>query len=277
MAELTAIDKQVQPDQVYLVVDGMTGQDAVKSAKGFNDALELDGCIMTKLDGDARGGAALSVKHVTGTPIKFIGTGEKMEDFEAFHPDRMAGRILGMGDVVSLVEKAREEVDEQEAEALAERMAKGQFTMHDFLKQLKSVRRMGNMKQLLGMLPGVGKMLKDIDVDEKQFDRIEAIAGSMTDAERDDVSLMNKSRARRVARGAGTNGSEVNKLLKQFDMVKKMSKQMTGGGVGGRMKAARNLTSGGDMQDLAAMGLGGRGSTRTQSSKSGFKRRKKRK
>ncbi len=277
MKELASIQFAVQPHHVLLVVDSMAGQDAVTSAAAFHDQLPVDGVILTKMDSDTRGGAALSVKQVTGTPIKFIGTGEKMSDFEAFHPDRMAGRILGMGDVVSLVEKAKEEVDEAEAEALAERMAKGQFTMHDFLKQLKSVRRMGNMKQLLGMLPGVGKMLKDIDVDEKQFDRIEAIAGSMTDAERDDVSLMNKSRARRVARGSGTNGSEVNKLLKQFDMVKKMSKQMTGGGIGGRMKAAKNLAAGGSMQDLAAMGLGGRASTKTPSAKSGFKRRKKRK
>ncbi|HJO15990.1 MAG TPA: signal recognition particle protein [Phycisphaerales bacterium] len=276
MKELESIQFAVHPHHILLVVDSMAGQDAVRSARTFHERLPIDGVILTKLDSDTRGGAALSIKHVTGTPIKFIGTGEHMGDFEAFHPDRMAGRILGMGDVVSLVEKARDEVDEAEAEALAERMAKGQFTMHDFLKQLKSVRRMGNMKQLLGMLPGVGKMMKDIDVDETQFDRIEAISGSMSAAERDDVAIMNKSRVRRIARGSGTSGPEVNKLLKQFEMVKKMSKQMTGGGIGGRMKAAKNMAAGGGMQDLAAMGLGGRGSTKTQSTKSGFKRRKKR-
>jgi signal recognition particle subunit SRP54 len=249
----------------------MAGQDAVHSAAVFNKQLPIDGVILTKLDSDTRGGAALSVKHVTGAPIRFIGTGEGFDDFEAFHPERMAGRILGMGDVMSLVEKAREEVDEQEAEDLAEKMAKGLFTMDDFLKQLRSLRRMGNMKQLLGMLPGVGKMLKGVDLDDGQFDRVEAIAGSMTAGERADVGLMNKSRVRRVSRGAGTSGPEVNKLLKQFEMIRKMSQNMSG--MGGRMEAAKAMAAG-DMPDMNS--LAGRGSTKTKSGKGGFKRRKKR-
>jgi len=270
MKELRGVQFAIKPHHVLLVVDAMSGQDAVKSAAVFNEQLAIDGVILTKLDSDTRGGAALSVKRVTGAPIRFIGTGEGMEDFEAFHPERMAGRILGMGDVVSLVEKAREEVDEREAEELAEKMAKGQFTMDDFLKQLRSLRRMGNMKQLLGMLPGVGKMLKGVDLDDGQFDRVEAIAGSMTAAERHDVSVMNKSRIRRVARGSGSSGPDVNKLLKQFDMIKKMSQQMAGGG---RLQAAKAMASGG-IPDMGM--LAGRGSTKTKSAKAGFKRRKRR-
>ena len=268
MKELRGVQFATQPHHILLVVDAMAGQDAVRSAAAFNEQLQIDGVILTKLDSDTRGGGALSVKHVTGVPIRFIGTGERFEDLEPFHPERMAGRILGMGDVVSLAERAREEVDEDEAEALAEKMAKGQFTMDDFLKQLRSLRRMGNMKQLLGMLPGVGRMLKNVDLDDGQFDRIEAMAGSMTSDERTDVSIMNKSRIRRVSRGSGTSGPEVNKLLKQFDMVRKMSQQMAG--MGGRMQAAKAMSSGA-MPDLAAMG---RGSTKTKSAKTGFKRRK---
>ncbi|MDG1838765.1 MAG: signal recognition particle protein [Phycisphaerales bacterium] len=271
MKELRGVQFAIRPHHVLLVVDAMAGQDAVHSAAVFNEQLPIDGVILTKLDSDTRGGAALSVKHVTGAPIRFIGTGEGFDDFEAFHPERMAGRILGMGDVMSLVEKAREEVDEQEAEDLAEKMAKGQFTMDDFLKQLRSLRRMGNMKQLLGMLPGVGKMLKGVDLDDGQFDRVEAIAGSMTADERADVGKMNKSRVRRVSRGAGTSGPEVNKLLKQFEMIRKMSQNMSG--MGGRMEAAKAMAAG-DMPDMSA--LAGRGSTKTKSGKAGFKRRKKR-
>jgi signal recognition particle subunit SRP54 len=271
MKELQSVQFAVQPHHVLLVVDAMAGQDAVQSAATFNERLPIDGVILTKLDSDTRGGAALSVKRVTGAPIRFIGTGERMKDLEAFHPERMAGRILGMGDVLSLVEKARDEVDEREAEALAEKMAKGQFTMDDFIKQLRSIRRMGSMKQLLGMLPGVGKMLKGVDLDDGQFDRIECMAGSMTAAERQDVSVMNKSRVRRVARGSGSSGPDVNKLLKQFEMIKKMSSQMAG--MGGGRKAARAMTEGG-MPDMGM--LSGRGSTKTKSAKSGFKRRKKR-
>ena len=268
MKELRSVHFAVQPHHVLLVVDAMAGQDAVNSAEVFNAQLAIDGVVLSKMDSDTRGGAALSVREVTGAPIRFIGTGESMDDFEAFHPERMAGRILGMGDVVSLVEKAREEVDDQEAEALAEKMAKGQFTMDDFLKQLRSLRRMGSMKQLLGMLPGVGRMLKDIDLDEGRFDRIEVMAKSMTGGERHDVSIMNKSRVRRVAQGSGTSGSDVNALLKQFEMVRRMSQQMAGGG---RLQAAKAMAAGG-MPDMGA--LAGRGSTKTKSNKAGFKRRK---
>ena len=271
MKELQSVQFAVQPHHVLLVVDAMAGQDAIRSAAAFNQQLPIDGVILTKLDSDTRGGAALSVKRTTGAPIRFIGTGEGIDDLDAFHPERMAGRILGMGDVMSLVEKARDEVDEKEAEAIAAKMAEGRFTMDDFLKQLRSLRRMGSMKQLLGMLPGVGKMLKGIDIDEGQFDRIEAMAGSMTNNERQDVSIMNKSRVRRVSRGSGTSGPEVNKLLKQFEMIKKMSQQMSG--MGGRMEAAKAMASG-NMGDLG--GLAGRRSTKTQSAKAGFKRRKKR-
>ncbi|MBT7351677.1 MAG: signal recognition particle protein [Phycisphaerae bacterium] len=270
MKELQSVQFAVQPHHVMLVVDAMAGQDAVTSAATFNEHLPIDGVILTKLDSDTRGGAALSVKRVTGAPIRFIGTGERMEDLEAFHPERMAGRILGMGDVLSLVEKARDEVDEKEAEALAEKMAKGQFTMDDFLKQLRSIRRMGSMKQLLGMLPGVGKMLKGVDLDDGQFDRIECMAGSMTAFERDDISIMNKSRVRRVARGSGSSGPDVNKLIKQFEMIKKMSSQMAG--MGGGMKAAKAM-AGGNAPDMSM--LGNRGSTKTKSAKAGFKQRKK--
>jgi len=270
MKELQSVQFAVQPHHVLLVVDAMAGQDAVTSAATFNEHLPIDGVILTKLDSDTRGGAALSVKQVTGAPIRFIGTGERMEDLEAFHPERMAGRILGMGDVLSLVEKARDEVDEKEAEALAEKMAKGQFTMDDFLKQLRSIRRMGSMKQLLGMLPGVGKMLKGVDLDDGQFDRIECMAGSMTAFERDDISIMNKSRVRRVARGSGSSGPDVNKLIKQFEMIKKMSSQMAG--MGGGMKAAKAMAGGG-APDMSM--LGNRGSTKTKSAKAGFKQRKK--
>lgn len=270
MKELQSVQFAVQPHHVMLVVDAMAGQDAVTSAATFNENLPIDGVILTKLDSDTRGGAALSVKRVTGAPIRFIGTGERMEDLEAFHPERMAGRILGMGDVLSLVEKARDEVDEKEAEAIAEKMAKGQFTMDDFLKQLRSIRRMGSMKQLLGMLPGVGKMLKGVDLDDGQFDRIECMAGSMTAFERDDISIMNKSRVRRVARGSGSSGPDVNKLIKQFEMIKKMSSQMAG--MGGGMKAAKAM-AGGNAPDMSM--LGNRGSTKTKSAKAGFKQRKK--
>lgn len=272
MKELQSVQFAVQPHHVLLVVDSMAGQDAVTSAATFNEHLPIDGVILTKLDSDTRGGAALSVKRVTGAPIRFIGTGERMEDFEPFHPERMAGRILGMGDVLSLVEKAQDEVDEKEAEALAEKMAKGQFTMDDFLKQLRSIRRMGSMKQILGMLPGVGKMLKGVDLDDGQFDRIECMAGSMTAAERDDVSIMNKSRVRRVSRGSGSTGPDVNKLIKQFGMIKKMSSQMAG--MGGGMKAAKAMAAGG-APDMSMFGRGG--STKTKSAKPGFKRRKKKK
>ncbi|MEM7230361.1 MAG: signal recognition particle protein [Planctomycetota bacterium] len=279
MGELDAVNRSLKPHQIYLVVDAMVGQDAVNAAKAFHERLAIDGVILTKFDSDTRGGAALSVKEVTGAPIKFLGVGEKYEALEEFHPERMAGRILGMGDVVSLVEKAQEEVTEEEAEKLAAKMAKGEFTMNDFLKQLKSIRRMGPMKQLLGMLPGVGGALKDIDVDDKQLDQLEGIVNSMTLDEREDVKQLNKSRTKRIAAGSGTSAQEVNRLKKQFEMMQNMTKQM--GGMGkDKMKAMRELAAAGPdgMPGLKGMPmLGGKGSTKTQSVKSGFKQRKKRK
>ncbi len=272
MGELRGVQRAVNPHSILLVIDAMAGQDAVNAAAAFNSQLEVDGMVLTKLDSDTRGGAALSVKAVTGAPIRFIGTGEKYDDLEAFHPERMAGRILGMGDVVSLVEKAQDEVDEAEAEAMAKKMAEGRFTMDDFLKQIKSLRRMGSMKQLMGMLPGVGSMMKNMDIDEGALDRVENMANSMTAAEREDVSLMNKSRTRRVAKGSGSGQQDVNRLLKQFDMVKKMSQQMAGGGMKGRMQMARQMASGGMGGGMP--GFSAKGSTKTAGVKQGFKARK---
>lgn len=277
MKELRGVQHTTQPHQVYLVVDAMIGQDAVNAAGTFHEQLAVDGAILAKFDSDTRGGAALSVKRVTGIPIKFIGTGEKFDAFEEFHPDRIASRILGMGDVVSLVEKAQEEFSEDDAMKLAEKMASGKMTVNDFIKQLKSIRRMGPMKQILGLIPGVGSALKNIQVDDKQFDRIEAIASSMTNKERADISLLGKSRIKRIATGSGTNTTDVNRFVKQFQMMKKMSKQMSGGGMASKMAALQNADGGMDpsaMGDLA--GLGGRGSTKTQSHKKRFKQRKRR-
>ncbi|MHC5001697.1 MAG: signal recognition particle protein [Planctomycetota bacterium] len=279
MAELQGVQQTLQPHQIYLVVDAMIGQDAVNSARSFHEKLAIDGVILTKFDSDTRGGAALSVKQVIGAPIKFVGVGERFDALEEFHPQRMAGRILGMGDVVSLVEKAQEEVSEEEAEALAAKMAKGQLTMDDFLKQLRSLRRMGPMKQLMGMLPGVGSMLKNIDVDDKQLDHLEAIVCSMTPGEREDVKLLTKSRVRRIARGSGTSTADVNKLTKQFELMQKMTKQVAGLGAMGKVKAMRelgrsdpNLVPG--VRNMAS--LGGRGSTKTASRRTRFKPKKKR-
>jgi signal recognition particle subunit SRP54 len=280
MGELQAVNRALNPHQIYLVVDAMIGQDAVNSAKAFHEKLAIDGVILTKFDSDTRGGAALSVKKVTGAPIKFIGIGEKFDALEEFHPERMAGRILGMGDVVSLVEKAQQEVDEEEAERLAAKMAEGKLTMDDFLRQLRSIRRMGPMKQLLGMLPGVGSMLKDVEVDDGQLDRLEGIVHSMTAEEREDIRVLNKSRVRRVSRGSGTAPAEVNKLTKQFEMIQKMTKQMSGMGAMGKMKAVRELskTDPNMLPGLKGMpGLGGKGSTKTKGVKSRFKPKKKRK
>jgi signal recognition particle subunit SRP54 len=269
MGELRQVNTAVNPHQIYLVIDAMTGQDAVNSAKAFNDQLELDGVILTKFDSDTRGGAALSVKKITGKPIKFIGVGEKLDALEEFHPTRIASRILGMGDIVSLVEKAQEHVSEEEALALQEKMAAGKMTMDDFLKQLRMMRRMGSMKSLLGMLPGVGSQLKDIDLDDKEIGRTEAIIQSMTKDERGDVDILTASRRRRVAKGAGTDQQAVGKLVKGFEMVSKMGKQMSGMGAIGKMKAMRGM-------DPASMaGMGGmprlKGSTKQ---KSKFKQRK---
>ncbi|HKO38824.1 MAG TPA: signal recognition particle protein [Solirubrobacterales bacterium] len=231
MAELAKIRKQTRPHDVLLVVDAMTGQDAVGVAESFAEVAEFDGVVMTKLDGDARGGAALSVKAVTGKPILFASTGEKIEDFDKFHPDRMAQRILGMGDVLSLIEKAEQEVDEDEAEALQEKMRRDQFTLEDFLKQMKQVRKMGPLSGLLGMLPGMGamKQLKNADVDEKELDRVEAIILSMTPQERANPGVINGSRRKRIAHGSGTKVQQVNHLVKQFDQMRVLMKSMANG------------------------------------------------
>jgi len=231
MAELAKIRKQTRPHDVLLVVDAMTGQDAVGVAESFAEVAEFDGVVMTKLDGDARGGAALSVKAVTGKPILFASTGEKIEDFDKFHPARMAQRILGMGDVLSLIEKAEQQVDEDEAEAMQEKMRRDQFTLEDFLKQMKQVRKMGPLSGLLGMLPGMGamKQLKNADVDEKELDRVEAIILSMTPQERAHPGIINGSRRKRIANGAGTKVQNVNNLVKQFDQMRVLMKSMANG------------------------------------------------
>jgi signal recognition particle subunit SRP54 len=253
MDELRKINTALNPHQIYLVIDAMTGQDAVNSAKAFNEQLELDGVILTKTDSDTRGGAALSVKQVTGKPLKFVGTGEKLDGLEEFHPDRMAGRILGMGDVVSLVEKAQEQVTEEEAQQLQEKMARGRMTMDDFLKQLRTMRKMGSMKGLLGMLPGIGAQMKDLDIDDAELNRTEAIIHSMTRDEKRDVDLLNNSRRRRIARGSGTELKDVSQLVKGFDMVGNMTKQMSSMSGLQRMRALKDLGK----QDLAAMGTRG--------------------
>jgi len=230
MDEISNIHKAVQPQETLFVVDSMTGQDAVNTAKSFNDVLNFDGVILTKLDGDTRGGAALTIKSVVNKPIKFIGTGEKMEAIDVFHPDRMAERILGMGDVISLVERAQEQYDEEEARKIQKKIAKNQFGFDDFLKQIQQIKKMGNMKDLVGMIPGAGKMMKDVDIDDDAFKGIEAIIHSMTPAERSKPTLINTSRKNRIAKGSGTNIKEVNQLMKQFNQMSKMMKMMQGGG-----------------------------------------------
>ncbi|MDQ5893973.1 MAG: signal recognition particle subunit [Actinomycetota bacterium] len=231
MDELAQIRKRVKPHNVLLVVDAMTGQDAVGVAESFSEAAEFDGVIISKLDGDARGGAALSVKAVTGKPIIFASTGEKLEDFERFHPDRMSNRILGMGDVLSLIEKAEEQVTEEEAEELQRKMEEGQFTLEDFLKQMRQVRKMGPIGNLLGMMPGMGAMkkMKDVEVDDSELDRVEAIILSMTPHERAVPQIIKGSRRRRIAEGSGTKIQQVNNLVKQFDQMKKLMKHMANG------------------------------------------------
>jgi len=231
MAELAKIRKQTKPHDVLLVVDAMTGQDAVGVAESFAEVAEFDGVVMTKLDGDARGGAALSVKAVTGKPILFASTGEKIEDFDKFHPDRMSQRILGMGDVLSLIEKAEQQVDEKEAEELQEKMRRDQFTLDDFLKQMKQVRKMGPLSGIIGMLPGMGamKQLKNAPIDESELDRVEAIILSMTPRERSNPGLINGSRRKRIANGSGTKVQSVNQVVKQFDQMKVLMKSMANG------------------------------------------------
>ncbi|MBI1337779.1 MAG: signal recognition particle protein [Phycisphaera sp.] len=252
MGELRQVNTALNPHQVFLVIDAMTGQDAVNSAKAFNDQLELDGVILTKFDSDTRGGAALSVRHVTGKPIKFIGVGEKLDALEEFHAQRIASRILGMGDVVSLVEKAQEQVSAEEAAALQEKMAKGKMTMEDFLSQLHAIRKMGSMKSLLGMLPGIGQQLKDINLDDKQIDRTEAIIRSMTKDERADADLLDNSRRRRIAKGSGSTTQDVSQLVKGFNMVSQMGKQMASMSMMSRLKSMVGMGG----ADLAAMSAG---------------------
>ncbi|CAI8375857.1 MAG: signal recognition particle protein [Flavobacteriaceae bacterium] len=241
MNEISNIKKAINPHEVLFVVDSMTGQDAVNTAKAFNEILDFDGVILTKLDGDTRGGAALSIKQVVDKPIKFIGTGEKMEAIDVFYPSRMADRILGMGDVVSLVERAQEQFDEKEARRIQKKIAKNTFGLDDFLKQIHQIKKMGNMKDLVGMIPGAGKMLKDVDVDDDSFKHIEAMIQSMTPNERSNPSLINKSRKDRIGKGSGTSIQQINQLLKQFTQMSKMMKMMQGGGANKMMQMMQNM------------------------------------
>ncbi len=254
MAEVADVAKAINPHQIYLVCDSMTGQDAVNSAKEFNERLELDGVILTKLDGDARGGAALSVKAVTGKPIKFVGVGEKLDKLEEFHPDRMASRILGMGDVVTLVEKAQEQFDRDEVEKMQKKMARGAFGFDDFLKQMQAVKKMGGMKDMLKMMPGAGGQLDDLDIDDGELKQIEGIVHSMTPAERREPEIIDSSRRRRVAAGAGVEANDVSGLVKTFKRSRDMMKAISGGKLGG----LKSLLSGGFNMDTlsAAMGSG---------------------
>lgn len=231
MNEISSLKEHVCPDETLFVVDSMTGQDAVNTAKEFNDRLDFDGVVLTKLDGDTRGGAALSIRTVVTKPIKFIGTGEKMEAIDVFHPERMADRILGMGDVVSLVERAQEQFDEEEAKRLQKKIQKNKFDFNDFLKQIEQIKKMGNIKDLASMIPGVGKAIKDIDIDNNAFNGIEAIIRSMTPKERTNPEVLNQSRKLRIAKGSGTSIQEVNRLVKQFDQTRKMMKMVTGSGM----------------------------------------------
>jgi signal recognition particle subunit SRP54 len=278
MSELQAVNRMLRPHQILLVVDAMTGQDAVNSAKAFHEKLEVDGVILTKFDSDTRGGAALSVKAVTGAPIKFVGVGEKLDALEEFHAERMAGRILGMGDVVSLVEKAQEQVSQEEAEKLQQKLARGEMTMEDFLGQLKALRRMGPLKHLLGMIPGVGAALKNVQIDDKQMDRVEAIINSMTKKERDKPTIIDNSRRRRISAGSGTKQEEVGQLVKQFTTISKLSQTMAGMSAGQKVAAVKELQAsgqGGLLPGMSGMpGLRTKGSTHTTSVKDRFKKRK---
>ena len=228
MTEISNLKQAINPDETLFVVDSMTGQDAVNTAKEFNDRLDFDGVVLTKLDGDTRGGAALSIRTVVTKPIKFVGTGEKMEAIDVFHPERMADRILGMGDVVSLVERAQQQFDEKQARELEKKIRKNKFDFNDFMAQIQQIKKMGNIKELAGMIPGVGKALKDVDIDDNAFKGIEAIINSMTPKERANPDIINQSRKLRIAKGSGTKLEEVNRLLKQFDQTKKMMKMVSG-------------------------------------------------
>lgn len=227
MREIEQVKAATNPNEILFVVDSMTGQDAVNTAKVFNDRLDFTGVVLTKLDGDTRGGAALSIKSVVDKPIKFIGTGEKMEALDVFHPDRMASRILGMGDVISLVERAQQQFDEKEAAELQKKIRKNKFDFNDFYSQIQQIKKMGNMKDLMGMIPGVGKMMKDVEIDDDAFKNIEAIIQSMTPFEKENPDTINQSRRTRIAKGSGTNITEVNRLLKQFEDMRKVMKQMS--------------------------------------------------
>ena len=239
MDEITRLKEALNPSETLFVVDSMTGQDAVNTAKAFNDRLNFDGVVLTKLDGDTRGGAALSIKYVVQKPIKFVSRGEKMDTLELFYPDRMAQRIMGMGDIVSFVEKAQEQYDQEKAEELQRKIRKNQFDFEDFLQQLKQIKKMGNMKDLLGMIPGIGKQIKDMDIDEKQFSKLEAMIYSMTPEERNNPDLMTGSRRQRIAAGSGSTIQDVNQFMKQFEEMRKMMKMMNK--MGGGAKAARAL------------------------------------
>jgi len=246
MNEIAALKEAVQPDETLFVVDSMTGQDAVNTAKEFNDRLDFDGVVLTKLDGDTRGGAALSIRTVVTKPIKFVGTGEKMEALDVFHPERMADRILGMGDIVSLVERAQEQFDEEEAKRLEKKIRKNKFDFDDFMGQIQQIKKMGNIKDLASMIPGVGKALKDVDIDDNAFKGIEAIIQSMTPKERANPDIINQSRRLRIAKGSGTKIEEVNRLMKQFDQTRKVMRMMTGAGSSkmAQMAAAMKMRGG---------------------------------
>lgn len=237
MNEISNIKKAINPTETLFVVDSMTGQDAVNTAKAFNDVIDFDGVILTKLDGDTRGGAALTIKHVVNKPIKFVGLGEKMNDLDVFHPDRMANRILGMGDIVSFVEKAQEQYDEEQARKINKRIKSNEFDFNDFLSQIAQIKKMGNLKDLVGMIPGMGKMMKDVEIDNDAFKGIEAIIGSMTPYERKNPTKIDTSRRRRIAKGSGTSIEEVNRLMKQFEETRKMMKMMSSG----KLNAMKNI------------------------------------
>jgi len=238
MNEIAEIHRNVLPDQTLFVVDAMTGQDAVNTAAAFNQRLNFDGVVLTKMDGDARGGAALTISYTVGKPIKYVSTGEKLQALDVFHPDRMANRILGMGDVVSLVEKAQQQIDAEEAARLQKKISKNQFDLQDFYEQIQQIKKMGNMKDLLGMIPGVGKAIKDMEFSEENFKQTEAIIMSMTPRERQEPEILNGSRRERIARGSGTKVQDVNQLLKQFGEMKQMMRKMNGGMPGGAMGQA---------------------------------------
>uniref|UniRef100_A0AB33IXL3 Signal recognition particle protein n=1 Tax=Prevotella sp. GTC17254 TaxID=3236794 RepID=A0AB33IXL3_9BACT len=241
MNEISRLKEALNPDETLFVVDSMTGQDAVNTAKEFNDRLDFNGVVLTKLDGDTRGGAALSIRTVVTKPIKFVGTGEKMEAIDVFHPSRMADRILGMGDIVSLVERAQEQFDEEEARKLQKKIQKNKFDFNDFLGQIEQIKKMGNLKDLAGMIPGVGKAIKDVDIDDNAFKGIEAIFKSMTPKERTNPEILNQSRRQRIAKGSGTDIQEVNRLIKQFDQTRKMMKMVTGNGMAGMMSRMKGM------------------------------------